>query len=166
MKLQANARCCFVCGMENNAGLKMRFYESETLPAVVTAEYTVPHRFQGYPGIVHGGVIAAMLDEVSSRAVMRGDPPRLVVTAQMTVRYRRPVPIETPLKLTGRVVSDTGRVVKVAGEIIGPDGTLLAEADATLMEVNQKFFGGEQPLEAADWQVYPAENSSSDGGCE
>jgi hypothetical protein len=52
--LQPNSRHCFVCGLENQFGLKLRFYE--TGPGEVTAEYTVPDQFQGYPGLVHGGI--------------------------------------------------------------------------------------------------------------
>ena len=63
--MQPNSRHCFVCGLENNYGLKLRF--KETGPGEVTADYTVPEHFQGYPGVVHGGIVTAMLDEVTGR---------------------------------------------------------------------------------------------------
>ncbi len=160
---QASARQCFVCGVENESGLKMRFFETETDPVQVSAEYTVPKRFEGYPGIVHGGIIAAMLDEVTSRTVMRGDPPRFAVTAQLSIRYRKPVPVDTPLKLTGRMVKDTGRVITVSGEITDPDGVVLAESEATLVQVEQSFFGAMSPLDAQGWRVYP-DDESTEGG--
>lgn len=154
MNQQASSRDCFVCGVENDAGLHMHFFETETSPVEVTARYTVPARYQGYPGVVHGGIIAAMLDEVTSRTIFRGDPPRFVVTARLDVRYRKPVPVETPLRLTGRVVEEKGRVITVAGEIYGPGDTLLAEAQAVIVEVDPSFFGppDERML---GWQVYP-----------
>lgn len=157
MNQQPVSHDCFVCGVDNPAGLRMRFYESDTDPIQVLAEYTVPAQYQGYPGVVHGGIVATMLDEVTSRTVFRGDPPRFVVTARLAVRYRKPVPVETPLRLTGRVVEDKGRIITVAGEILGPEGTLLAEAEATLVEVEPSFFG-EAMLSSQSWQVQPEQS--------
>jgi acyl-coenzyme A thioesterase PaaI-like protein len=159
MTQQPLSRDCFVCGVENPVGLRMRFTEhvSEAPgPVQVTAEYTVPAHYQGYPGVVHGGIIATMLDEVTSRTIFRGDPPRFVVTARLSVRYRKPVPVETPLRLTGRVVEDKGRVISVAGEIFGPGGVLLAEAEALLVEVDASFFGDSE-LSSQNWRVLPPE---------
>jgi acyl-coenzyme A thioesterase PaaI-like protein len=156
MNQQPVSRNCFVCGVNNPSGLHMRFYETNTNPVSVIAEYTVPAHFQGYPGVVHGGIIATMLDEVTSRTIFRGDPPRFVVTAKLSMRYRKPVPVETPLRLIGRVVEDRGRVITVAGEIQGPDGAILAEAEAVLVEVEPSFFG-EANMSQSDWQVYPDE---------
>ncbi len=151
---------CFVCGVNNPAGLHMRFYESDGDPVQVTAEYTVPAHYQGYPGVVHGGIIAAMLDEVTSRTIFRGNPPRFVVTARLNVRYRKPVPVETPLHLVGRIVEDKGRVITVVGEILDPEGILLAEAEAIIVEVEPSFFGDES-LSNQNWQVYPEQQPSA-----
>ena len=72
---QPNSNHCFVCGRNNPYGLHLKFYESS--PGEVIVEYTVPEQFQGYPGVVHGGVVAAILDEVTGRTQMGGDPPVL-----------------------------------------------------------------------------------------
>ncbi len=80
-KLQPNSRHCFVCGLENPFGLQLRFYES--VPGEIVAEYTVPEQYQGYPGVVHGGIVTAMLDEVTGRVHMNGDPPRFIYTARL-----------------------------------------------------------------------------------
>lgn len=150
---QPNSTHCFVCGMENVSGLQMRFFETHDDPPQVSAEYTVPVRFQGYPGIVHGGIVAAMLDEVASRTVFRGDPPRIVVTARLSIRYRKPVPINILLRLSGRVIEDKGKVITVAGEILGPGDVLLAEAEAVLFEVDAGTFG---EIDPDSWKVYSA----------
>jgi acyl-CoA thioesterase FadM len=84
--------------------------------------------------------------------VFRYDPPRYVVTARLSIRYRKPVPVETPLRITGQVLEDKGRVINVAGEIQGPDGTVLAEAEATLVEVDAGFFG--EAVVGQDIRVY------------
>jgi acyl-coenzyme A thioesterase PaaI-like protein len=151
--------------MENDAGLQMRFYEDDRTGAVeVSARYAVPKRFQGYPGVAHGGIIASMLDEVTSRVVMRGDPPRFVVTGKLSIRYRRPVPIETPLILNGRLVEDKGRVITTAGEIRSEAGEVLAEAEAVLFEVERTFFEGMSAAEEQGWRIYPEEGQISAGG--
>lgn len=152
MNLQPSSLQCFVCGVENQAGLHMSFYETSTDPVQVVAHYSVPEQYQGYPGVVHGGIVAAMLDEVISRTVFRGDSPRFVVTAKLSIRYRKPVPLRTPLRLTGRIVEDKGRVIKVAGEITDPVGTVLAEAEAVLMEVEPAFFDQMTP-ENNSWKL-------------
>jgi acyl-coenzyme A thioesterase PaaI-like protein len=163
MKLQPSARNCFVCGVENDSGLHLRFYETEDNPPQVVAHYTIQERFQGYPGVAHGGILATMLDEVTSRTVFRVDPPRFVVTARLTMRYRKPVPLGTSLKLVGRVVEDKGRVITVAGQIIDPDGVVLTEAEAVLFEVDhQQFFeSGEMAQES--WEIYPETDHNPPG---
>jgi uncharacterized protein (TIGR00369 family) len=152
MNKQPNSRHCFVCGVENDHGLGMKFYE--VAPGEVQAEYTVPEHFQGYPGVVHGGVIAAMLDEVTGRAFMHGEPPRFMYTAKLSVRYRKPVPVGEPLRLVGRAGRDNGRIAEASGEIYRSDGTLLAEAEAVLVNVPEKDLDGID-LETIGWKVYP-----------
>ena len=62
---------CFVCGVQNPVGLLQTFYEDhESDPKQVCAEVMIPDRFQGYPGVAHGGVLAAILDELAGRAVL------------------------------------------------------------------------------------------------
>ena len=100
---QPNSRQCFVCGLENSYGLQLAFYE--TAAGEVAAEYTVPERYQGFPGVVHGGVVAAMLDEAAGRAAMTGEEGRFMVTARLEVSYRQPVPVGAPLLLTGSLGS-------------------------------------------------------------
>ena len=65
---QPNSRFCFVCGVKNPVGLKMVF--EQTGPGEVSAVITVPEHFEGYPGVVHGGITAAMLDEAACRVYM------------------------------------------------------------------------------------------------
>jgi uncharacterized protein (TIGR00369 family) len=153
MKKQSQSRHCFVCGVQNEFGLKMSFYQIE--PGKIESRISVPARFQGYPGIVHGGIIAAMLDEVSGRSIMT-DPPRWKVTAQLNIRYRRPVPVETPLHLIGKVISDEGRFARVMGEIYDGAGVLLASAEALLADIPANL-QAEAVFETDEWKVYPDE---------
>jgi uncharacterized protein (TIGR00369 family) len=149
--LQPNSRFCFVCGLENPCGLHIRFHT--IAPGEVTAEVTIPERFQGYPGVVHGGVIAAMLDEVAGRSLMGEDPPRFTLTARLDVRYRRKVPVGQPIRLVGRFVKNHGRSAIAIGQIFDLAGNLLAEAEAVLVDIPQEVVQSAN-LEQLGWRVY------------
>lgn len=155
---QPNSLHCFVCGMENPNGLHLKFYE--TAPDEVSADYTVPQHFQGYPGVVHGGVVAAMLDEVTGRTHMgdyeelEGNPPRFMFTARLDVRYHKNVPIGQPLHLVGRAGKSRGRTATAVGYIYDQEGEMLAEAEALLVDVPDDVVAGVD-LEALGWKVYP-----------
>jgi len=148
---QPNSRHCFVCGLENPFGLKLRFYN--TSPGLVEAEYTVPESYQGYPGVVHGGIVAAMLDEVAGRVHMGGDPPRFVYTARMEVRYRKNVPVGQPLRIVGRAGKSKGRTALATSAIYDRDGNVLAEADLLLVDIPEDIVGAVD-LDALGWKVY------------
>lgn len=154
-RLQPNSRHCFVCGLANPFGLQLRFYDSND--GEVTAEYTVPEHFQGYPGVVHGGIVAAMLDEVCGRVHMGGDPPRFMYTARLDIRYRRNVPVGQPLRLIGKAGRSRGRTATSTGQLLGPDGSVLAEAEALLVDVPEDVVGSAN-LEALGWKVYEGED--------
>jgi len=153
MRKQPSSRMCFLCGRQNPVGLKLDFYESPE-DGQVRVEFTVPDEYQGYPGVVHGGIVAAILDETAGRAVMlhRSDD-NLMVTLRLTVRYRRPTPTGTPLTAVGWVERMGGVGTRVAGEIRLPDGTVTAEGEAVLADVPEEFrtlWEEEKPY----WRVY------------
>ncbi len=149
---QPNSRHCFICGLENSIGLKLKFYE--TAPGEVAVEHIVPEEYQGYPGVVHGGIVAAMLDEVAGRTQMNGYPPRFMFTARLDIRYRQNVPTGQPLRMVGRSGKVRKRTATASAQIFGPDGTLLAEAEALLVNVPDDVVDAVD-LEALGWKVYP-----------
>ncbi len=149
---QPNSLHCFVCGLHNPFGLQLRFFNSA--PGEVTAEVTVPEQYQGYPGVVHGGIVAAMLDEVSGRSQMGGDPPRFMFTARLDIRYRRNVPVGQPLRLVGTAGESKRRTATAHGAIYGPNGELLAEAEAVLVNVPDEVLD-RADLDALGWKQYP-----------
>ena len=103
-------------------------YESEV-------SFGVHH--QGGPGIVHGGIVAAALDEACGLLATWHRFP--TVTARFAIRYRRPVPIGRPLRITSRVVDERGRRIEIAAEL--RDGEeLLAEADGAFLHVPLEHF--------------------------
>ena len=107
MKKQPNSEMCFVCGRSNPVGLYMQFHNDGEHEVV--SEYSVPAHYQGYPGVVHGGVVAAMLDEVVARVSMIGDHHHFMMSVKLQILYRHPVPVETPLKVVGRILRLRGR---------------------------------------------------------
>lgn len=119
---------CFVCGPENPAGLQVRF-ESENGRAVGRYQSRAEH--QGYTGISHGGILAALLDEAMVYAAATLG--RWVATAELTVRYSRPAPTGVTLVVTGEVTGQRGRLVQCRAEIADEAGTVLATASGKLM---------------------------------
>ena len=150
MNKQPNSDMCFVCGRRNPVGLYMSFYDNGENEVI--SEYTVPGRYQGYPGIVHGGVLASMLDEVVGRVAMIGDAHHFMMSVKLQVLYRHPVPVETALQIKGRIIRLRGRLGKAQGEITLPDGTIACEAAITLADVPDKLLSKTNP-ELLNWQV-------------
>jgi acyl-coenzyme A thioesterase PaaI-like protein len=154
---QPNSRHCFVCGLENPVGLRLAFYSSG--PGEAICDYVAPDHYQGYPGVVHGGIVASMLDEIVGRAAMADETERFMMTARLEIRYRQPVPVGTPLRLVGRLVSRRGRAAHATGQIVLPDGTVGAEAEALLVDLPEMPTHG-KTLEDLGWKVYPDESDS------
>ncbi len=149
---QPNSRMCFVCGLENESGLQARFYSEG--PGKVRVDWTAPQRYQGYPGHLHGGIAAALLDEAAGRTVLDGTPLRFFVTMKMELRYRKPVPIGVPLIIRGEIVRDRGRIVETRGAIYLPDGSAAVEAEVLVAEAPLEITNGTD-LDRIGWRVYP-----------
>jgi len=151
MRQLPSSRSCYVCGRENPVSLRMTFYLQDN--GEVTAYVLVPEAYAGYPGMVHGGNIVAMMDEAAGRAVTGEETNLFEVTSQLTVRYRQPVPTNQPLRVIGRLLKKRGKFSKAAGEIRNQAGELLAEAEAHFVELSKDFTEGEDP-EILGWKVY------------
>lgn len=116
-----------VCGVDNRFGLQTRFFE--TTNNEVIALFSPREEHQSYPGIAHGGVSAALLDEVIGRAIMAFyDQNTFGVTIDLQVKYRKPVPLGIELKAIGRITKDSGRMFEGTGELYLPDGTVAVSA--------------------------------------
>jgi acyl-coenzyme A thioesterase PaaI-like protein len=104
---------CFGCGPAHPTGLRVRCFRTAE---GVAAPILVPRVYEGPPGAVHGGIVAAYLDEVLGGAAAEAAG-RPAVTGELTVRYVKPVPSETPLLGRGRLVANHGRYVDVEGSL-------------------------------------------------
>jgi acyl-coenzyme A thioesterase PaaI-like protein len=146
---------CFICGVENPVGLHLHIYE--TGPGQVESAYTAPPHFQGYPGVLHGGIVSAIIDEISGRSHMGSNPaaPRFMFTARLEIKYRQNVPIGEPLRIIGKAGRSRGRSAEAYGAIyLAQTGDLLAEGNSLLIDVPESQFERSR-LEELGWKVYP-----------
>ncbi len=125
-------RYCFVCGEDNPVGLKLKFRMDEEEGEAAT-DVTFEGRFQGWDKIVHGGLLATVLDEAMIYA-SRAKGLRCV-TGEITVRYRTPVKTGVTLHIQGRFVEDKGRIVLAESEALDPGGVSVARASAKLFKI-------------------------------
>jgi acyl-coenzyme A thioesterase PaaI-like protein len=123
---------CFGCGPGHPTGLHVRCFKTAD---GVMSPIIVPAQYNGPPGAAHGGIVAAYLDEVLAAAVKRATT-RAAVTGELTVRYMKPVPVETPIVGRGSLVADHGRYVDVEGRLeeLG-SGRVLATARARFFPI-------------------------------
>lgn len=142
---------CFGCGSLNPAGLHLKFYECAGNKGV-WAPFTPTEAFEGYGGMIHGGIISALLDEIMAWSLYRTQV--WAVTATMSTRFRKPVEVGVPVRAVGWPVNDRGRVLEMRGELRrASDDVLLAEATATFMRVpasqaeawNERYLTGPDP---------------------
>ena len=123
MEKQPNSYDCFVCGVRNNASVRVAFYDSishDGSPEVL-ARFTARTIHQGYPGRIHGGVATGVLDEVIGRAINsnRSEETSTVwgVAVELTTKFHMPVPLETELTARGRITRERRRLFEGTGEI-------------------------------------------------
>lgn len=120
---------CFVCGDDNPEGLHIRFFADGD---EAIAEYQPSGKYQGYQGILHGGLTATLLDEIMAKAVLSKQ--RFAMTVELNVRFKKAIPIGETLRLVGRVTREQGRILETAGEVIGADGQIYAAATGKYLE--------------------------------
>lgn len=123
---------CFACGKKNPIGLKLEFFDNH---GEYTTVFTPKEEHQGYPGIIHGGITATILDEVTARYVLSQGI--VAFTASLNVRYRKGIPIGRPVTFRSRLVRQKGRLYEMEAQAILDDGTVAAEASAKVMEAKK-----------------------------
>lgn len=136
------SRMCLVCGRDNVGGLAASFYELEN--GELMGVFRPREEHQGYPGRLHGGISSAILDETIGRAVSIGDPETFGVTVELSLRYRRPVPVDGEIRVVGRITSDSSRLFEGTGELLLADGTVAVEATGRYLKLSIDRIAGEQ----------------------
>lgn len=124
---------CFACGARNPHGLHMQFERDGE--AAVRCHYQPREADQGFPGVLHGGILASLLDESMAWALWAFDR-ALGVTGKMEMRYRRPVPAGMPLVVLARVERARGRRIEAVARIEDASGDTLVEASALFLRMS------------------------------
>ena len=125
------SRNCIVCGRDNPVGMRVSFRVDG---ASAQAEWSTRSDYQGFDGVLHGGVVLALLDDAMWYAVYGQEA--VALTAEATVRYRQRVPVGARIRVAGMVVERRGRLFQCRAELVhAEDGALLASAHAKFVAV-------------------------------
>lgn len=126
---------CFVCGTQNPIGLHLTF-QFDSTTGITRAAFVPGRNHQGYDGVVHGGILASILDDAMANCLwLRGIP---AVTAKMELRYREPVPVGEHLLIHGRLVKERTKLAHAESWIATATGVRLVEATGTFVKLPQQ----------------------------
>lgn len=133
MVKQPGSKMCFVCGSDNPAGLHLDFWMDDEQ---VWTEFTPGQEHQGWPGVLHGGLAATVLDETMGRAAALRD--QWMISAKIAFTYRKPVPLGQPLRVVARIDRLQGGRMMASGEILLPDGTVAVEGHGLYLRLPEE----------------------------
>ena len=129
MRLEDNNKC-FVCGKDNPKGLQLDFYEEEE---TYKTRFRPADTYQGYPGILHGGITSTLLDEIMGRYLCHLGITAL--TVQLEVRFKKTIELGQVLLVEGKIVNTKGRVVEMEARVLLEDGSIGASAKGKFMKI-------------------------------
>jgi uncharacterized protein (TIGR00369 family) len=138
MLLEPNdANHCFGCGGANQRGMQLTF-EQDDAARRIKGLFRLGAAYQGATGFVHGGIIATLLDEVMAKVSRFGG--EHAVTAELTVEYKRPVPVDEDIVVEGWEVKVSERHRFREGEIRDASGVVLARGRAKFTVIDPAKF--------------------------
>jgi acyl-coenzyme A thioesterase PaaI-like protein len=120
---------CFACGPDNSRGLRLQFQKNEA--GEMAAEWIPELEYEGFQGIVHGGIVSTILDEAMSKVVAESGVKAL--TAELRVRFRQHVTSVRMVHVRGWIDSHNKRMTKAEAVLTSSDGSELAHAWATFL---------------------------------
>jgi acyl-coenzyme A thioesterase PaaI-like protein len=160
LKKQHSSKMCFVCGEKNDFGLQAKFYETETNELVALINPSKEH--QGYPGRMHGGIAASILDETMARAICNGKEEQIWgVTLELKTRYRKPVPLGQELKVVGRVTIEGSRSFEGTAELLLPNGEVAVSAEGKYIKLATDKIADDKFVEE-DWFLSERDDDPSE----
>lgn len=128
---------CYACGEKNSRGLHMEFRREGDR---TVCDYTPRDYQQGYPGRMHGGLVATLIDEAMGWAVYGAQ--QWGATARLNIRFRQPVYLDQTLHVEAWITKNRsrrhGRLIELRAEVRDAGGKLLAEGDGTFMKLDQR----------------------------
>jgi acyl-coenzyme A thioesterase PaaI-like protein len=151
---QPNSKMCLVCGLQNVAGLHAAFYELDSCQLL--GIFTPQDHHQGYPGRLHGGIAASMLDETIGRSIrLKHGDSLWGVTIELTSRFRQPVPLRTAIRAVARITRETRRHFEGTGEILLPDGSIAVQACGRYLKMPLEAIS-QFDFQQQQWRIVPA----------
>jgi acyl-coenzyme A thioesterase PaaI-like protein len=150
---QPNSKICIVCGLKNPAGLHAAFYELDS--GELMSVFTAREDLNSYPGRLHGGITAAVLDETIGRSILiRSKGEIWGVTVEFTTRFRKNVPTSGKLRVIGRIVKEGSRFFEGTGELLLEDGSVAAEGHGRYIKMPLDKIA-DFDRNAQEWKVTP-----------
>jgi len=150
---QENTKMCLVCGLKNQYGLRTSFYELDNDDLLAIFKPMEEH--QSYPGRLHGGIAAAILDETIGRAIMIKYQDLWGVTIKFTSRFRKPIPLDEEIRVIGRIEKDTHRFFEGTGEILLMDGSVAVEGHGKYIKLPLEEIA-DFDFNEQEWKVVPS----------
>ena len=133
---QTTYQRCFACGARNESGLRLVFTQAGDR---VVTEFIPQAHHQGFPGVLHGGILATLLDETLSRTgALRGE---WLMTGKIEVRFKRPAPIGRPLRVWGEIRRERNGALDAAGAVELEDGSVVADARGLFVRLPEPMRG-------------------------
>lgn len=133
LRKQNNSSECIVCGKNSDASIKAEFYDVEN--GLVVCVFNPKDKHQSYRNRMHGGLITAILDETIGRAIQYGDKDVWGVTMEISVKFRKPVPLNSDLICVAKIDKESSLGFLGSGFIEDKRGNLLATATAKYMKL-------------------------------
>ncbi len=149
---QENSKMCLICGMKNEFGLKASFYETDKNELITLFKPSDLH--QGYPGRLHGGIAAAILDEAIGRNINLGEKEQnWGVTLEFSIKFKKPIPLGVELKAVTRLTDENKRFFEGTGEILLPNGDIAATAKGKYLKMPVNKISSDFTVQEDDWLV-------------
>jgi acyl-coenzyme A thioesterase PaaI-like protein len=156
VKKQPNSKMCLVCGMKNPFGMKAFFYELANNELIAIFKPIEEH--QSYPGRLHGGIAATILDETIGRAILIDREKEIWgVTMEFHIQYLKPIPLNEELKVLGRITKEEERIFEGEGELILSNGEIAATAAGKYMKLPLEKIA-DFDFEENEWKIIQSEN--------
>ena len=141
---------------EKSIRIRTAFYELEN--EELLAVFTPMEEHQSYPGRMHGGIAAAILDETIGRALMiKYDEDFWGVTVEFTSRYKKPIPLDEELRVISRITKNNNRIFEGTGEILLKDGNVAVEGRGKYLKLPLEKIA-DFDVEHQEWKVVPSPN--------
>lgn len=124
---------CFACGIDNPIGLKLEFkYENQKAIAI----FKLNENYEGYPGIIHGGIVSTILDESMAKIILLTN--NKAVTIEMNTKFKQIMQSNTTYTAQAWITKNSSRTIKTTAEIINDENKIIAQAEAVFFKIKEK----------------------------